>query len=121
MILGKSNCLFKKKERKGRMSTLTLKDGTVLTVLETSTPSSINMRGDFATISAAMSAISTDNLKNAKLGDTVLVNKVYTGFNGSRDGDDFLISFNLRDKTDVEILYEMADETQQAIMELAQG
>lgn len=104
------------------MSTLILNDGTTLEVLETSTPSSINMRGDFATISAAIAAISTDNLRNAKLGDTALVDKVYEGFNGTReDADVYTCNFALRDKTDIEVLYEMADETQQAIIELAES
>lgn len=103
------------------MSTLVLNDGTRLQVLETSNTSSINMEGDFATISVGIQKITTDNLKNADLAGTTLVNKVYTGFQGTRDGDIYTVSFGMRDKTDIETLYEMADETQQAIIELAQG
>lgn len=102
------------------MTTLVLRDGTVLEVLETSTPYAINMQGDFETVSAAIAAINTDNLKNAKLGDVVLTNKIYQGFNGTvSDEGVYSVTFSLRDLTDIEILYEMADETQQAIIELA--
>lgn len=105
------------------MSILTLHDGTVLEVLETSNTSSINMSGDFATVSVGIEKISTENLKNADLAGTKLVNKVYTGFNGTLDEEQsiYTVSFGMRDKTDIETLYEMADETQQALIELAQG
>ena len=103
------------------MSTLVLNDGTTLEVLETSTPSSIQMEGDYATVSVGIEKISTDTLKNADLAGTTLVNKIYTGFDGTRSGDIYSVSFGMRDKTDIETLYEMADETQQAIIELAQG
>lgn len=104
------------------MSTLVLNDGTRLQVLETSTPSSIIMEGDYATVSVGIQKITTDNLKNADLAGTILVNKVYTGFQGTlgEDGVTYTVTFGLRDKTDIETLYEMADETQQAIIELAQ-
>ena len=101
------------------MSTLKLNDGTVLEVLETSNTSSINISGDLATINVALGAITTDNLKNADLAGTTLVNKVYTGFNGTREDDIYTVSFGMRDKTDVEILYEMENETQLALIELA--
>lgn len=103
------------------MSTLVLNDGTTLQVLETSNTSSINMEGDFATISVGIEKISTENLKHANLAGTTLENKIYTGFQGTLNDGIYTVSFGMRDKTDIEILYEMDDELQQAIIELAQG
>ena len=69
------------------MSILTLNDGTTINVLETSNTSQINVSGNLEEVSMAMSEITTDSLKNADLAGTTLVNKVYTGFSGTKEGD----------------------------------
>ena len=102
------------------MVTLTLNNGTQISVLETSTPNMINVSGDLTTINTAIEAITTDTLKNADLNGTLIANKVYTGFSGSREEDVFTVSFTLRDKTDMEIMQEQLNDTNDALVELAE-
>lgn len=98
---------------------LTLNNGTKIEVAETSTPSAIVVQGAITEIDNALSEITTDNLKNADLNGTTLVNKVYTGFTGEREEDVYTVTFNLRDKTDMEVMREEISEVQDALIELA--
>jgi hypothetical protein len=101
------------------MTILTLNDGTTINVLETSNTSQINVSGNLEEVSRAMSEITTDSLKNADLAGTTLVNKVYTGFSGSKDGETYTVSFSMRDKTENEIIMERLDEQDAALVEIA--
>lgn len=102
------------------MSTLTLNDGTVLPVLETSTTSAITVEGDIDAISTAIGAISTENLKNADLAGTTLTNKILSGFGGNREDAVYTVTFNLRDKTQDEIQNEQIEEVQNALMDIVE-
>ena len=99
---------------------LTLNNGTKIEIAETSTTSAIVVQGDLAKVSAALSEITTDNLKNADLNGTTLTNKVYTGFTGEREEDVYTVTFNMREKTDMEIMQERLDEQDAALVELAE-
>lgn len=101
------------------MSILTLNDGTTINVLETSNTSQINVSGNLEEVSRAMSEITTDSLKNADLAGTTLVNKVYTGFSGTKDGDTYTVSFGMRDKTEMELLYEKVQDIEGGLTEVA--
>lgn len=101
------------------MSILTLNDGTTINVLETSNTSQINVSGNLEEVTRAMSEITTDSLKNADLAGTTLVNKVYTGFSGTKDGDTYTVTFNLRDKTDMELLFGKVQDVEDGLAEVA--
>lgn len=98
---------------------LTLNNGTRIEVQETSTPNSIVVQGAITEIDNALSEITTDNLKNADLNGTTLVNKVYTGFSGTCEDGLYTVTFALRDKTDMEVMREEISEVQDALIELA--
>lgn len=98
------------------MVTLTLNNGTVLPVDETSNTSGIVVKGTLNEVQQALTEITTANLKNANLNGTKLLNKVYTGFNGERNGDQFKITFSMREKTEMELMREEITELQDAIM-----
>lgn len=97
---------------------LTLNNGTKIEVEETSTTSSIVVKGDLAKIDTALTEITTENLKNADLNGTTLTNKVYTGFNGTFDGE-YTVTFALRDKTDMELLYAKVSDVEDGLAEVA--
>lgn len=101
------------------MSILTLNDGTTINVLETSNTSQINVQGNLEEVTRAMSEITTDSLKNADLAGTTLVNKVYTGFSGSKDGETYTVSFGMRDKTNEELLFEKISDVEDGLTEIA--
>lgn len=98
---------------------LTLNNGTKIEVEETSTTSSIVVKGDLAKIDTALTEITTENLKNADLNGTTLINKVYIGFNGTFDGD-YTVTFALRDKTDMEVMQENIEDINTAVGELGE-
>lgn len=101
------------------MTILTLNNGTKIEVEETSTTSSIVVKGDLTKIDTALTEITTENLKNADLNGTTLVNKVYTGFSGTYEDGLYTVTFALRDKTDMEVMREEISEVQDALIELA--
>lgn len=98
---------------------LTLNNGTKIEIAETSTTSAIVVQGAITEVDNALSEITTDNLKNADLNGTTLVNKVYTGFSGSREDGLYTVTFAMRDKSDMEIMREEISEVQDALIELA--
>lgn len=102
------------------MITLTLNNGTSYEVAETSTPSAIVITGNAMVITSALSEITTDNLKNATLGETVLTNLVATGgtFKNIENGT-VTATFTTREKTDMEVMREEISEVQDALIELA--
>lgn len=101
------------------MTILTLNDGTTINVMETSNTSQINVQGNLNEVTAAIEAISTDTLKNADLNGTTLINKVYTGFSGSKDGETYTVSFGMRDKTNEELLFEKISDVEDGLTEIA--
>lgn len=101
------------------MSILTLNDGTTINVMETSNTSQINVQGTLNEVTAAIEAISTDTLKNADLNGTTLTNKVYTGFTGEREEDIYTVTFALRDKTDMELLFSKVQDVEDGLAEVA--
>ena len=101
------------------MITLTLNNGTKIEVAETSTPSSIVVQGAITEIDNALSEITTDSLKNADLNGTTLVNKVYTGFSGSCEDGLYTVTFALRDKTDMELLFGKVQDVEDGLAEVA--
>lgn len=101
------------------MTILTLNDGTTINVMETSNTSVINVQGNLNEVTAAIEAISTDTLKNADLAGTTLVNKVYTGFSGSKDDDVYTVSFGMRDKTEMELLFGKVQDVEDGLAEVA--
>ena len=98
---------------------LTLNNGTQIEVEEISTSSSIVVKGDLTKVDTALTEITTENLKNADLNGTTLTNKVYTGFTGEREEDVYTITFALRDKTDMELLYEKVQDIEGGLTEVA--
>ena len=101
------------------MSILTLNNGTQIEVEEISTSSSIVVKGDLTKVDTALTEITTDNLKNADLNGTTLLNKVYTGFTGERKEEVYTVTFNLRNKTDMELLYEKVQDIEGGLTEVA--
>ena len=101
------------------MSILTLNDGTTINVLETSTTSQIIVQGNLEEVTRAMTEITTDSLQNANLAGTTLVNKVYTGFSGTKEEDVYTVTFNLRDKTDMELLFGKVQDVEDGLAEVA--
>ncbi len=101
------------------MTILTLNDGTTINVMETSNTSVINVQGTLNEVTAAIEAISTDTLKNADLNGTTLTNKVYTGFTGEREEEVYTVTFNLRDKTDMELLFGKVQDVEDGLAEVA--
>ena len=98
---------------------LTLNNGTQIEIEEISTTSAIVVKGNLAMVDTALTEITTDNLKNADLNGTTLINKVYTGFTGEREEDVYTVTFNLRDKTDMELLYEKVQDIEGGLTEVA--
>ena len=98
---------------------LTLNNGTQIEVEETSTSSSIVVKGDLTKVDTALTEITTENLKNADLNGTTLTNKVYTGFTGEREEDVYTVTFNLRDKTDMELLFGKVQDVEDGLAEVA--
>ena len=98
---------------------LTLNNGTQIEVEETSTSSSIVVKGDLTKVDSALTEITTENLKNADLNCTTLTNKVYTDFTGKREEDIYTVTFNLRDKTDMELLFEKVQDIEGGLTEVA--
>lgn len=98
---------------------LTLNNGTKIEIEETSTTSSIVVKGDLTKVDTALTEITTDNLKNADLNGTTLTNKVYTGFTGEREKDVYTVTFNLRDKTDMELLFGKVQDVEDGLAEVA--
>ena len=99
---------------------LTLNNGTKIEIEDISTTSSIVVKGDLEKVNNALSKITTESLKNADLNGTPLLNKVYTGFTGEREDDIYTVTFNMREKTDMEIMQERLDEQDAALVELAE-
>lgn len=98
---------------------LTLNNGTKIEIEETSTTSSIVVKGNLAKVDTALTEITTENLKNADLNGTTLLNKVYTGFTGERAEDVYTVTFNLRDKTDMELLFGKVQDVEDGLAEVA--
>lgn len=98
---------------------LTLNNGTKIEVEEISTSSSIVVKGDLTKVDTALTEITTENLKNADLNGTTLTNKVYTGFTGKREEDVYTVTFNLRDKTDMELLFGKVQDVEDGLAEVA--
>lgn len=89
------------------MSILTLNNGEEVAVLETSTPDSINVRGDLPTVSHDIGAINADTMDGADLAGAKITGKIYVGFNGTReDGGEYAVTISFRDRTDMELLRE---------------
>ena len=101
------------------MNILTLNNGVEIFVLETSTPNSIQVQGDLETVDIAIKNITTDTMKNADLAGVTIINKVYTGFSGSREGDIYTVTFALRDKTDMELLFNKVQDVEDGLAEVA--
>ena len=103
---------------------LELNNGTIIGVDVSSTVYAITVIGTLSDISIALGAISTDTLKNAILYTTPegqrLVDKILTGFVGNSADDEYRVIFNLRDKTENEIINERLNEQDAALMELAE-
>ena len=74
---------------------------------------------NLAKVDTALTEITTDNLKNADLNGTTLTNKVYTGFTGEREEDVYTVTFNLRDKTDMELLFGKVQDVEDGLAEVA--
>ena len=98
---------------------LTLNNGTQIEVEEISTSSSIVVKGDLTKVDTALTEITTENLKNADLNCNTLTNKVYTGFTGEREEDVYTVTFNLRDKTDMELLFGKVQDVEDGLAEVA--
>lgn len=98
---------------------LTLNNGTKIEIEEISTSSSIVVKGDLTKVDTALTEITTDNLKNADLNGTTLMNKVYIGFTGEREEDVYTVTFNLRDKTDMELLFGKVQDVEDGLAEVA--
>lgn len=98
---------------------LTLNNGTKIEIEEISTTSAIVIKGNLAKVDTALTEITTDNLKNADLNGTTLTNKVYTGFTGERAEDVYTVTFNLRDKTDMELLFGKVQDVEDGLAEVA--
>lgn len=98
---------------------LTLNNETKIEVEEISTSSSIVVKGDLTKVDTALTEITTENLKNADLNGTTLTNKVYTGFTGEREEDVYTVTFNLRDKTDMELLFGKVQDVEDGLAEVA--
>lgn len=98
---------------------LTLNNGTKIEVEEISTSSSIVVKGNLTKVDTALTEITTENLKNADLNGTTLTNKVYTGFTGEHEEDAYTVTFNLRDKTDMELLFNKVQDVEDGLAEVA--
>lgn len=98
---------------------LTLNNGTKIEVEEISTSSSIVVKGDLTKVDTALTEITAENLKNADLNGTTLTNKVYTGFTGEREEDAYTVTFNLRDKTEMELLFNKVQDVEDGLAEVA--
>ena len=97
---------------------LTLNNGTKIEIEEISTTSSIVVKGNLAKVDTALTEITTDNLKNADLNGTTLNNKVYTGFTGEREDDVYTVTFNMREKTDMELLFAKVSDIEDGLAEV---
>lgn len=97
---------------------LTLNNGTRIEIEEISTTSSIVVKGNLAKVDTALTEITTDNLKNADLNGTTLINKVYTGFTGEREDDVYTVTFNMREKTDMELLFAKVSDIEDGLAEV---
>ena len=97
---------------------LTLNNGTKIEIEEISTTSSIVVKGNLAKVDTALTEITTDNLKNADLNGTTLINKVYTGFTGEREDDVYTVTFNMREKTDMELLFAKVSDIEDGLAEV---
>lgn len=94
------------------MSTLTLADGTELEVLESSNLSELKVPVTVSGLGHVLTLINDENINGADLAGTTLENKVYTGFHGAPVTDDsnMVVSFMLRDKTELELMKEMLEK-----------
>lgn len=105
------------------MITLTLNNGKTFEVQDTSlTEGVISIFSNIDVISDALESITTETLKNAYLGETILTNKVLEGgfFAPADEYGMFSMTFNIREKTGEEIINERLDEQDAALMELAE-
>lgn len=104
------------------MITLTLNNGKTFEVQETVDPNVISIFNTIDVISDALESITTETLKNAYLGETVLTNKVLeNGFFVPADDEGmFSVNFNIRERTEMETVQERLDEQDAALMELAE-
>lgn len=98
---------------------LTLNNGTKIEIEEISTSFSIVVKGDLTKVDTALTEITTDNLKNADLNGTTLTNKVCTGFTGERKEDIYTVTFALRDKTEMELLFSKVQDVEDGLAEVA--
>lgn len=105
------------------MMTLTLNDGTQFEVYDVVNPYELSMTTDTATMKQAVEKITTDNLKHATVGDEVLTNKILVGIQVSpinETTEEVTITFNLGEKSEMDIINERLDEQDAALMELAE-
>ena len=105
------------------MKTLKLRDNTEFGVYDESNGYQIHMTCDAETALLAIEKITTDNLKNATLGDEVFENKIACGGTFTQPHEttgEISLLFSLRNKTEMEITQERLDEQDAALMELAE-
>ena len=104
------------------MITLTLNTGKTFEVQETVDPNVISIFNTIDVISDALESITTETLKNAYLGETVLTNKVLENgfFVPADEAGMFSVNFYIRERTDMETVQERLDEQDVALMELAE-
>ena len=105
------------------MITLTLNTGKTFEVQDTVEKDGVICIFDtIEVVSDAMESITTETLKNATLGETVLTNKVLENgfFVPADDNRKFSVNFYIRERTEMETVNERLDEQDAALMELAE-
>ena len=102
---------------------LTLNTGKTFEVQDVSLETGIiSIFNTIDVISDALDSITTETLKNAYLGETVLTNKVLQDgfFIPADEAGMFSVNFNIRERTEMETVQERLDEQDAALMELAE-
>lgn len=101
---------------------LKLKDGTQWNVADTSTKTAFYIvENNYSSIDSLAEKFTAENLKGAILGEETLENIVPVSISTTQNIDEaVVITLNCREKTEIEILTEKINDTDNAVMELAE-
>ena len=104
------------------MITLTLNTGKTFEVQDSSLKGGITLFGDINLVTDALESITTETIKNAHLGDTLITDTVIENgtFSPRDEYGNYSVTFWTRPKTENEIINERLDEQDAALMELAE-
>jgi hypothetical protein len=104
------------------MKKLVFADGTELKFTDSSTASNmVAVEKNFAKVDEIVPMITEENLKGAEFDGELMLNVIPVSCKAEKDGDNVVITFTNRQKTELEVINDKIEELQIAMTEIAEG